>query len=205
MSDQATVGRPRSAEAHEAILRATLELLSEQGLQRLSMEAVRIRAGVGKATIYRRWPSKVELVKEAIGRMRVDVAPDDTGSFRGDYLAFIASIVTNLTAAASPGLMPRLMSEASHDPALLELIHESLDRPRRAAARTVLERGVERGELRPDIDFDLAIDLLSGPIVYRNLLSGGDLSRLAGYPERVVDAVVSGIGAPPPRTRRPRR
>ena len=188
-------GRPRSPEAHAAILRAALELAVEGGLRGLSMEAIAARAGVGKATIYRRWKSKEELFVEAIASIALNPEVPDTGSVRGDFEAASRAAVGRMAPEAFR-VLPRLMADAADDPELLEALHEALVRPRRAAIGTVLRRGVERGELRADIDVDLISDMLIGPLIARVLLSGGDPHALDGLPMRVYDALAAGIAAP---------
>jgi AcrR family transcriptional regulator len=193
-------GRPRSAESHEAIVRATLELLVEVGFQRLTMEQVQRRAGVGKATIYRRWTSKSELVKEAIQYFSAELPVPDTGSLADDY-----EVVANAALAIARDrnaalLMPRLLVEASHDQELHALFFAQLVEPRRAVVRTVLERARDRGELRDDADLELAIDMLVGPIIYRFLITGGDLAPAAARAPRVLEALLEGL-SPPPRGR----
>jgi AcrR family transcriptional regulator len=185
-------GRPRSAEAHEAILAAALELAVEGGLARMTMEKVAARAGAGKATIYRRWDTKQALMADALRSIAADIRAPDTGSLRGDFLGLAAQAL----GANAPGalrLMPRLMSEAAEDPELFAVCRAVLVDPRRAQLREILRRGVERGELRADVDLELAIDGLIGPIVYRVLITGGDPAELAGLAERVFDQVLAGL------------
>jgi AcrR family transcriptional regulator len=169
-TDTRRPGRPRSPEAHAAILRAALELTAESGLRGLSMEAIAARAGVGKATIYRRWKTKEALFADAL--RTIAVAPDipDTGTVRGD------------------------IEEASGDPELLKALDTALLGPRRATIGAILRRGVARGELREDLDVDLVTDMLMGPLVARLLMSGGDGRALVGLPMRVFDTLVAGIG-----------
>jgi AcrR family transcriptional regulator len=188
-------GRPRSPEAHAAILRAALELAVEGGLRGLSMEAIAARAGVGKATIYRRWKSKEELFVEAIASIALNPEVPDTGSVRGDFEAASAAAVGRMAPEAFR-VLPRLMADAADDPELLEALQAALVRPRRAAIGAVLRRGIERGELRADIDVDLISDMLMGPLIARVLLSGGDPRALDGLPMRVYDALAAGIAAP---------
>ena len=188
-------GRPRSPEAHAAILRAALELAVEGGLRGLSMEAIAARAGVGKATIYRRWKSKEELFAEAIASIAVNPDVPDTGSVRGDFEAASSAAVERMAPEAFR-VLPRLLADAADDPELLAALHTALVRPRRAAIGAVLRRGIERGELRADIDVDLISDMLIGPLIARVLLSGGDPHALDGLPMRVYDALAAGIAAP---------
>jgi AcrR family transcriptional regulator len=193
-ADARRPGRPRSPEAHAAILRAALELALEGGLRGLSMEAIAARAGVGKATIYRRWKSKEALFMDALGEIASTPDVPDTGTVRGDFMAAGAQAVDRLAPQAFR-LVPRLLAEAGDDPELLEAMHEALLRPRKAVIAEILRRGVQRGELRADVDIELAIDMVLGPVIARALTSGGDPRSIAGLPLRVWDALVEGIGA----------
>jgi AcrR family transcriptional regulator len=188
-------GRPRSAEAHAAILRAALELALEGGLQGLSMEAIAARAGVGKATIYRRWKSKEALFADALQSIALSPEVPDTGTARGDFAATSARAVGRMPPQAFR-MVPRLFAEASDDAELLEALQTALLRPRRAAIGEILRRGVERGELRADLDVELVTEMLIGPAMMRVLTSGGDPASIAGLPLRVWDTLWAGIAAP---------
>jgi AcrR family transcriptional regulator len=194
-ADTRRPGRPRSPEAHAAILRAALELAVEGGLRGLSMEGIAARAGVGKATIYRRWKNKEALFAEAIGS--IAVAPDvpDTGSVKGDF-AVVSGAALGRMAPEAFRVIPRLLADAADDPELLEAMHEALLRPRRVAITGILRRGIERGELRADLDVDLVSDMLIGPMIARVLMAGGDPRVLDGLPMRVWDTLAAGIAAP---------
>ena len=199
-SPRRTPGRPRSEESHQAIIRATLELLLEVGYGSLTMEAVRQRAGVGKATIYRRWASKEELVRDAIVFMHEDFTEIDTGSLRGDYEAIAAQVRSSALRAGASTLMPRLLGEAVNDPELHAIFYENLVKPRREALGVLLRRAIDRGELRGDVDLDLMIDLFAGPAVYRMLITGGDMSKMFAVEDQL-DALLNGLRPPAsPRT-----
>jgi AcrR family transcriptional regulator len=191
-SPRRTPGRPRSEASHQAIIRATLELLLETGYRSLTMEGVRARAGVGKATIYRRWSSKEELVRDAIVFMHDDVQAPDTGSLRGDYEGMAALVrgAAHRTGAAT--FMPRLLGETANDAELHAIFYENLVEPRRGQMRVILERAMARGEIRDDVDIDLIIDLFAGPVVYRLLITRGDLAQLPGVDEQL-DALLNGL------------
>jgi AcrR family transcriptional regulator len=195
-TDTRRPGRPRSPEAHAAILRAALELAVEGGFRGLSMEAIAARAGVGKATIYRRWKSKEALFVEAIGSIALNPDVPDTGSARGDFAVASEAAVGRMAPEAFR-VLPRLMADAADDPELLKALHTALVRPRRAAIAAIVRRGVERGELRPDLDVDLVSEMLIGPLIARVLLSGGDARALEGVPMRVWDALARGIATGP--------
>jgi AcrR family transcriptional regulator len=185
-------GRPRSEESHQAIIRATLELMLEVGYGSLTMEAVRQRAGVGKATIYRRWSSKQELVRDAIVFMHDDFPVPDTGTLRGDYETIAATVRAATDRTGTATFMPRLLGEAVNDAELHAIFYEHLVRPRRQALGEVLERAMARGELRDDVDLDLMIDLFAGPAVYRLLITGGDMSRMFTAGDQL-EALLNGL------------
>jgi AcrR family transcriptional regulator len=180
-------GRPRSAEAHQAILGATLTLLDEVGYRALTIEAVAARAGVGKTTIYRRWPSKLELVVEAVAEMRPPLPTEDTGSLQGDFLAFQRGQISRVAAGPMPRIAPRLLAESVSDRELHEAVQRELIDPIRTAIGEVLQRGVDRGELRADLDVELATDVVHGTVVYRILRSEGDLLAAVAPVPRVLD------------------
>jgi AcrR family transcriptional regulator len=191
-SPRRTPGRPRSEASHQAIIRATLELLLETGYRSLTMEGVRARAGVGKATIYRRWSSKEELVRDAIVFMHDDVAAPDTGSLRGDYEGLASRVRSAAHRAGAATIMPRLLGETANDPELHAIFYDNLVEPRRAQMRAVLQRAIARGEIRDDVDVELIIDLFAGPVVYRLVITGGDLAQLPSIDEHL-DALLNGL------------
>ncbi len=175
-----------------AIHRALLEELAEQGYGQTSVEAVARRAGVGKAAIYRRWPSKLELVTSVVSAAGVrpqDVA--DTGSLRGDVLAFLHAARRLLADPLARRIIPDLAAEAIRSPALRAILERELGEPRRRLAVRVLERAVARGELRTDVDVELALDLVPASLYWRvsfrrQQISDEELERLA-------TAIVSGL------------
>jgi AcrR family transcriptional regulator len=186
-------GRPRSAAADEAILRATLELLASDGYRGLTMEAVRDRAGVGKATIYRRYGSKEELVRAAITHLNYDLPlPEDTGSLEGDFAAVASAALTGAEVVGTFSLMPRLLAEVVDEPELHAIFYAQLVEPRRRIIRELVRRAMARGEVRPDVDVDLAVDLMVGPMIYRVILAGGDPAKL-GDPVDVLRGALEGL------------
>lgn len=188
-------GRPRSPQADQAILRATLELLVEVGYRSLSMELVRARAGVGKATIYRRHASKDELVKAAMGHLSHEVpVPPDSGSLIDDLRALTDGHDAGVAGGGPAAVMPRLLAEVAHDPELRRIFHEHLVHPRRRQLHALLERAVARGEIAAGVDLEALLDLLIGAMVYRALLSAGE----EGREERFLAAVELAIAAVAP-------
>ncbi len=189
-------GRPRSAAADASIVRATLELLLEGGYRGLTMEQVRARAGVGKATLYRRYGSKEELVAEAVRHLNQPIPAPDTGSVREDILVVARAVLEGAARVGAATFIPRMLAEGAGDPEMHAIFYENLVAPRRAIMAEVLRNGIARGELRRDLDVELAIDVITGPWVYRLLISGGDTSMvLAIDPERLLDVVLPGMAA----------
>ncbi len=185
----ASAGRPRSEEAHQAILTATLDLLSEVGFSALTVEGVAHRAGVGKATIYRRWPSKLPLVVEAFGQLPAfeDV---DTGSLEGDLKAMLRRYLENFLATPLATVYPSLAAERAHNPDLSELLDPMLKGRRLPLARA-FERARERGELAPGVDPDLAADLVVGPIAVRLFFRGMEVHP--DMVEPMIDLALTGL------------
>lgn len=172
----------------DAILEATVELLSEVGYHGLTMEAVAGRARVGKATVYRRWSSKGALVGEAMAR-HLSVAPvPDTGSVRGDLLAAIATTLANYTETVAGVVIPAVATDLSRDPELLSAFRAQFLDPRRSASGAVLERGIARGELPADLDIPLVMDVWAGAIFYRVLISGEPIRP--GFAGQLADLIL---------------
>ncbi len=190
MSSQTpSTGRPRSEEAHKAILDATLALLAEVGFSALTVEGVATRAGVGKATIYRRWPSKLPLIVEAFGGLP-GFEEVDTGVLADDLKTMLRSYIQVFNSTALSAVLPSLAGERTHNPELAALF-EPVSRERRQPLRRAFERAVDRGELAADVDLDLAADLVVGPIAVSLFFKGGRLSpRMVGP---MVDMALEGI------------
>jgi len=192
-------GRPRSAKADRAIIEATIALLAEgTNLAELSIEAIAHRAGVGKSTIYRRWPGKEDLVLDAIATLRAP-RPDVAGLPARDAL------VRYMTAIQHEFAHPRLRCllniatcERDRYPNLMERFRKIAIEPRQAALGEILRRGVADGELRTDLDVEVAVAALSGTLVYFLKCDGREPS--ADLPERVVDTMLRGLAAAPPAT-----
>ncbi len=178
------IGRPRDARTNRAILRATLELIAERGVHGFRTQDVAARAGVGKGAIYRRYRSKDDLVMASVAALvDEEIVVPDTGSTRADLDALMHEAV-ELYGGSLPGrLMPNLVSAMAERPELARAVREGFLIRRRQALTAVLRRGVERGDLRRDVDLELALDVLGGPLFYRLLITGGPLD------ERLADGV----------------
>lgn len=192
------LGRPRDARADRAILEATLELIAELGVYGFRTEDVAARAGVGKGAIYRRYGSKDELVAAAVDALvSEEIALPDTGSTRGDLLALMREAVELYSGSLQGRLMPNLIGAMAQKPELARAVRDGFLAARRATLGEVLRRGVERGDLRPDLDFELALDVLGGPLFYRLLVTGGPIDeRLAAG---VADLILRGFSPDEPR------
>jgi len=192
------MGRPREHRADAAILRATLELMAAHGVSDLRMDDVAQRARVGKATIYRRYASKDELVAAAVAALVREIGTPDTGSTRGDLLALMEAAVEVYSGSVEAGVMPALVDAMSRDGRLARFVREGFLAERRAALRVVLERGVARGDLRSDLDLELALDVLGGPLFYRLLVTGGPIDQ--SLAKGVVELILRGFAADAPAT-----
>jgi AcrR family transcriptional regulator len=193
VTDALRRGRPRSDVAHRAILDAACELIVEHGFVHLRLEHVAARAGVGKATIYRRWSSKEALAFELLLELAAPhLAVEETGHTREELLAVVNNSVRALTETPFGPVIRALLSQIAVNPALGDPFRATVVQARRDEVARVITRGVERGDLRPDADADLATELLVGPAYFR-LMFGGELG--ADVSERVVDAVLRGFAA----------
>jgi AcrR family transcriptional regulator len=195
-----TMGRPRDERADQAILDATIKLMAEAGARDLRVDDVADRAGVGKATIYRRYRSKDELITAAVAALVTEIAIPDLGDTRADLLTLMRSAVQVYRGSVEAAVMPSLVEGMSKDTELAHLVRDGFLATRRAALRVVLERGIDRGDLRGDLDVELALDVLGGPLFYRLLITGGPIDEQLAV--GVVDLILTGF-APP--TKSPKR
>jgi AcrR family transcriptional regulator len=188
-------GRPRSQEADRAILTAAVELLAERGLAAMSIEEVAARAGVGKATIYRRWPSKGLLALDAfVASFREEQPQPDTGTLRGDMLVTLHEWVRAVTRTPMGSMLTGLIAEAQHDQELRGAWRDRVLEPLRHQRRTMLDRAMARGEIAPSVDQEVVLDMLFGAAEHRLLL--GHLPMTDGFIADVVDVIVAGIQRP---------
>ena len=187
-------GRRRSPTSHEAIVRATQELLVAEGYRALTIEGVAARAGVGKQTIYRWWPSRAALVLEAYlaGSDTVDT-PRARSSTRADVQALLEWLVRVLAQPIGGKVLAGLVADLKDDDELAERFHRDVVPARRRAMLAALERGRARGEIRPDADLELAVDALHGAVFYRLLLSGEPLDP--AFTRQLSKQVLGGLEA----------
>jgi AcrR family transcriptional regulator len=192
-------GRPRSAQAHKAILDATLELLAEEGFQGLSIEDVAARAGVGKTTIYRRWSSKDELVIDAIHAVQVDLSMVDTGNFRNDLVTLFKTAYKGMMARPLlEQLVLKFIGESYTNPEIFQAFLKQLIIPRFQHFFYMVEQAKARKEIRKDIDPTLVMDLVAGSLYYHWIVTRYVVPTSSTSPdewvEQMIDAVMQGIG-----------
>jgi len=187
-------GRPRSAAAGEAILTATLSLLAEGGFGGLTTDAIAARAGVSKATIYRRWNSKEAVVLAALETLASEVPTPDAGSLAGDLAELARGLVAVFSDEKTGGLVGAVVDQMTLSADFAATMRQGFLRARRAAALQVLERARERGELGRDTDLELAVDLLAAPFYYRVLITGAPVDQAFGA--QVVYALLAWLEHP---------
>lgn len=196
-------GRPRSDQAHRKILDATRELLSEEGFADLRLEHVAARAGVGKATIYRRWGSKEALAQELLGELAAPhIAVAESDDTRTELLAAVVNPMRAVTETPFGPVIRALLSQIAVNPTLGDPFRATVVRARRDEIARVIARGIARGDLRPDADLEIATELLVGPVYFR-LMFGGELT--IDFANHVVDHVLIGYGAPGKDFARPKK
>jgi len=187
-------GRPRNAQADEAILDAVLDLLSAgQSVAAISIEAVAAKAGVGKATIYRRWPNKEALLIDAVAAMKGPLLEPAGESVRDDLVMLVAGNRSGRAKRYNKATLC-LLPELNRDTELRRM-WQAVVEPRRDVVRQVLRRGMAAGELRADLDVELTLLMLFGPSVMQNMLHWNPLVVEEGFAEALVDAVLRGARA----------
>jgi AcrR family transcriptional regulator len=184
-------GRPRSQQSRAAVLRATSELMREVGLRAMTTEDIAARSGASKATIYKWWPNKYAVAVEAfLSEMAVESADPDTGSAREDFRRALRGMVHFYT-GENGRAYAQLVGAAQFDPKIGAELRDHLVGSRRELVRAIWDRGVARGELRADVDPEVAIDLIFAPAMYRLVAGHAPLDDTAA--EAVVDAAIRGL------------
>lgn len=192
-------GRPRSEAAERAILDAVLSLLAE-GVPygSLSMEQVATRAGVGKATVYRRWPNKETLVVDSMATLLQDCPPPDLTddrTTRDRVIDYLDTMVDVMRADRAGLVFASVMAAATLHPELVRRYQQVAIEPRRDQLRLILRHGVATGELRADLDVELAVRLFAGPVVHAMKAEHPGETVAPGFTEAVVDNLLQGIAA----------
>jgi AcrR family transcriptional regulator len=194
MDEPRTRGRHRSLEAEASILKAALDLLERKSLREVTADAIARRAGVSKATIYKWWPNKSLVALDAyLGGMTERVAIPDTGSAEMDFTVQLKS-VTAFYKSPLGRLFCQFIAEGQSNPGFLALFRERFLYARRDAARVMWRRGVDRGEIRKEIDGEIVLDLIYGPMVFRLLAGHGSLNDHES--ESMIEAIFGGLRRP---------
>ena len=187
----------RSARVRQAVLDAAFAELGEKGYGGLSIEAVALRSGVAKTTVYRRWPTRDELVADALDSRSDRYEPiPDTGSLRGDLKEFCEGVRAKLTSNHGKAMLKSLVAAVDQSPEIVETV-QRFWRGRRDVGGYLIERWIRRGVLRSETDADLLVELILAPIYLRVLLPGGPLTEdvLASFIDLALDGV---LAATPP-------
>jgi AcrR family transcriptional regulator len=190
-------GRPRSEQAEQAIIEATLDLFAEQGFEGVCVELVAARAGVGKATIYRRWPNKEELLLAALGSLKSPLPEPKGVSVRDDLLAMVEVMCADKADPRKARRYALLLGEGEKYPRLMARYKETVVEPRRDAMRAVIRRGIETGELRADTDVEVAVLALTGAVMAQE--KSVDRTFDGDFAARVVDGLLLGLSPRTPR------
>jgi AcrR family transcriptional regulator len=192
VTERSRRGRPRSERAHRAVLDAARELIADGGFADLRLEHVAERAGVSKATIYRHWASKEALALELLLELAAPFLEiRDVADTRAELRTAVMNAIRGLTASPFGPVIRALLSHLAIDRRLGDPFRATVVKARRDEIRHVVERGIGRGDLRPDTDPGVATELLVGPVYFR-LVFGGALN--APFADRVVDAFLSAFG-----------
>jgi AcrR family transcriptional regulator len=187
----AKAGRPRSPKIHDAVLTAAAKLVLAEGFGNLTMDAIAVAAGVGRMTLYRRWPNKAAIVMDAFVA-RVD--PNTLVASEGNYLETIRLQMRAMAKSfrGEDGILLRaLLGAAQLDPELATALRDRWTLPRRRMAITYFRDGIKRGYLRKDVNPEMMIDLLYAPIYYRLQMGTGPLSSV--YIDELYDHAMKGV------------
>ena len=183
-------GRPRSEHARLAILRSALKLLGENGFSALTIEAVAAHASVGKATVYRWWPNKAAIIADAFASSTSrKLHFPDTGSVYTDMSQQMRQLV-KIFRSRRGRIVSAILAAGQSDKDVIRAFRERFMKPRRREAYATLQRGIERGELRDDVDMDLLLDSLYGPIYMRFLI--GHRKLTPDFVDRLCKLVLGG-------------
>ncbi|PSJ25789.1 TetR family transcriptional regulator [Streptosporangium nondiastaticum] len=188
---QQRTGRPRDSRIDAAVPAAVMELLNESGYGNLTLEAVAARAGTSKPALRRRWQSRQHLVVDALVTTMGTAPTPDTGCTHCDLIAGIGTLSQAFGTTLGRRVLPALVADLADQPELDALFLERFFHPRRASTAEALRRGIRRGDIRPDADIDLLLDMLASSTYYRVLF--GHLPVTAALAEDVVEVVLKGV------------
>jgi AcrR family transcriptional regulator len=187
------VARPRSDEARRKVLDAAGELIADYGVVNVTIEDVAARSGVAKTTIYRHWPERTSLIVDAVNVRFEHLGIPDTGSLRGDLEEFFGAVMRTDLSGRIGEVMPALIAAAGRDPEMAQLL-DRIGESRERVCKTIIERALERGEVRPefaDYGLEALIGATVGPIVFQKVVRRRKLTP--EYVQACVDVVVAGL------------
>lgn len=196
------MARQRSTKAHQGVLNAALELFAERGIDRTSMDAISERSGVSKATIYKHWTDKEALLLEVIASAQgaCERPRIESGDSRTDLIAILAHRPPQKADPGANGLrerlMPHLIAYSAHNPKFGAAWRSMMMEPARQEIKQVLMRGIANGEFLRGLDYDLAMGLLLGPMLYRHIFQASNPSPPDDFSRQVVDAFQRAFGRP---------
>ena len=192
------LGRPRSEKTKADILTASYDLLIENGFGAVTVEKIAERAGVSKATIYKWWPNKAAVVMDGfLNATNVKLPIPDTGSTIDDMFIQVNNFVEFLMSRKG-NVIAEIIAEGQFDAKLADIYRKAYFKPRRSISKQILERGISRGELRKDLNIELSIDLIWGPVFYRLLITGEVLDDI--FVRNLINYVFEGIKPMYPNT-----
>src|SRR5688572_4980113 len=184
------MARPRSAEARSKVLAAAGELLAERGVASLTIDEVAQRSGVAKTTIYRHWPERTGLIVDTVNAGLLHIGTPDTGSLRGDLDAWFSNTIRSHLTGNAGRIIPSLIAEADRNAEVAYLL-DRIGAERSRVVGLIIERAIERGELRTDLDVDTLVGIIAGPVVFQKMVRRRELTR--DYIEAVLDVVLAGL------------
>jgi AcrR family transcriptional regulator len=188
------LARTPSKEAHERVLNAAFDLIAERGIEATSMDAIAAASGVSKATVYKHWASKDALLIDVIRQQPANYPTFDSGDPRADLVALLRHLAHRARPERMARIWPRVIGYAATNPKFARALQEYVFQPRRAAVLRVLAEAAEKSGLRKDVDPELAMDLLIGPIMHRRFADEKGMPK--DLPERVVDYFWQVYGRP---------
>src|SRR5215469_9892941 len=187
-------GRPRSEIAHRALLDAALREFVARGYEAMSLEAIAAAAGVSKITLYRRWDSKLALVRELLQSLSDETPMEDQGSLEEDLRVLLREAYQTSTASPAGQIMPRFVAEIASHPELLEMYQTEILHPRLERLKGLIARARDRGELREDLPLPILADMFGGPIFYHlTVLALVEPNTSDDVPELLTQAILRGI------------
>lgn len=178
------MARTPSKEAHEKVLAAALHLIGERGIESTSMDAIAVEAGVSKATVYKHWAGKDELLLEVISTMQDKIPEYDSGDPRKDMADMLGYMAHSRKREELGRIWPRVISYAISNPEFGKALQRHSFQPRREQVERILAHAVRTKQLKPDVDPELALDLLIGPLMRRRFVNN---EVPAGWPTQVVE------------------